>query len=48
MISHEQNRKIIDETRTVPIFPPQKPHGQPREWTKAYMVLNYLLHLLFG
>ena len=47
MIRHEQNHKIIDETYPVPHFPTQKPYGQPLQWTKAYMVLNYLLKLLF-
>jgi hypothetical protein len=46
MMRHEQNHKIIDETCPVPLFPPQTPYGQPWEWTKAYMVINYLLKLL--
>jgi hypothetical protein len=48
MISHEQNHKIMDETCPIPLFPLQTPYGQPREWTKAYIALNYLLKLLFG
>ena len=47
MISHEQNHKIVDEGCPVPLFPPQTPYGQLTKWTKAYMVLNYLLNLLF-